>query len=89
MLSFSIYLSHDKPLYYAARASQYFGLQDWGLIAFLIPSVLGGSMLLAWVLYHGIEKPALRWRDRVCPKEGNVASEEKSLIRLKTSAAKS
>ncbi|MCB9254870.1 MAG: acyltransferase [Bdellovibrionaceae bacterium] len=88
-LSFSIYLSHDKPLYYAARIAQYLGLEDWGLIVFLIPTVMAGSLLLAWVLYHAVEKPALKWRDRVCPKEIVSVSEKKRLQRLRTSAAKS
>ncbi|MEZ4749930.1 MAG: hypothetical protein R3B54_04690 [Bdellovibrionota bacterium] len=87
-LSFSIYLSHEKPLYYCARLAQYLGLEDWSLIAFMVPTVLSGSVALAWVLYHGIEKPALRWRERVCPKE-ELKNEEKSLVRLKTSAVKS
>jgi peptidoglycan/LPS O-acetylase OafA/YrhL len=63
--SYSIYLSHKALAVIVQRALEGFGIEGGSAVAaatITLACVAGG-----WLLYRGVERPFLRWRDRRVP----------------------
>ena len=67
ILSYSIYLTHGHALHLSYRVEKWFGLQNQLILLNSIRVIL--ILLFASVLYWGLEKPILKWRDKVLSKK--------------------
>ncbi|WP_341868215.1 acyltransferase family protein [Corallococcus sicarius] len=62
-LSFTVYLTH-KAVQHAVRVA----LEPHGLGTFHVLTLVGGAvavLIASLLLHHGVERPALRWRERL------------------------
>jgi peptidoglycan/LPS O-acetylase OafA/YrhL len=63
-LSFPLYLAHLTPLMWLAHRFGGAGLGPWAASAVLV-LYLAGTLGLAFVLHHAVERPSRRWARRV------------------------
>lgn len=62
--SYSIYLTHKAVMFVVSQAFKAHGLgPEW-----VVPGVVVLSVLVGALLYHAVELPFMRWRDRIAPR---------------------
>lgn len=77
-ISYSLYLIQDRPLFWSARIVDRLRLSGWEHTLSLLLISVASSILCATVLYHLIEKPALRARNRLLQAFSSRRSESAS-----------